>query len=403
MPRFLYWAILCVIVRSALLVAQDDPPKPDRVLPIWGLEFSPDGKRLAASGGSNEAGGGVAVFAIADGKAAEKPLWKREAPDGASDVSFSSDGQLLAYGTRSPRVCLVRPDSGEVVREFDAHENRVLSVAYMPGDKQLITTSADRKIKFWEVESGNLVRTLEGHTDIVYGLAVSPDGSLLLSCSGDHSSRLWDLATGEVKQEFKPGTFIARRGLFSRDGKYFLVSHWDSKTRVRETATGALRAILTGASNCADITRDNRLVATTAWNNAAHVFKVDLSQPDDAQRAKVAALIKTFEDDDYNLREAAAKEIVEIGMVAEPQLEQALQSPDAEVRVRARRLRAIVRSPEPVAKLGGHAGDVEVVCFSPDGTLLATACRGGDIKLWDVATWKELATLRVPAVPRAEK
>ena len=38
--------------------------------------------------------------------------------------------------------------------------------------------------------------------------------------------------------------------------------------------------------------------------------------------------------------------------------------------------------------LSGHAADVRVVAFSPDGNLLMTACDDRIVRLWDVPSWK---------------
>ena len=88
-------------------------------------------------------------------------------------------------------------------------------------------------------------------------------------------------------------------------------------------------------------------------------------------------------------------------MVAEPLLREALKSASPEVRIRARRLRKSVMSPQAVAKLSGHRGDVEVVCLSPDDKLLATGCRGEDLKIWSLPQagetgFVELITLTGP-------
>jgi WD40 repeat protein len=126
------------------------------------------------------------------------------------------------------------------------------------------------------------------------------------------------------------------------------------------------------------------------------VFRVNLSQASAEESERIRDLIQRFEDDDYQVREAASAEIVTIGRVSEPFLHAAMRSEDAEVRVRSRKLREQVLSPEPTAKLSGHAGDVEVVRFSPDGKQLATACRDGDIKIWSVPEFQESVTLRAP-------
>lgn len=50
--------------------------------------------------------------------------------------------------------------------------------------------------------------------------------------------------------------------------------------------------------------------------------------------------------------------------------------------------------PQPAATFQGHTDSIDEVVSSPDGTKLASASRDKTIKLWDVATGKERATLR---------
>jgi WD40 repeat protein len=42
----------------------------------------------------------------------------------------------------------------------------------------------------------------------------------------------------------------------------------------------------------------------------------------------------------------------------------------------------------------GNAGEVTALAFSPDGKTLASASYEGTVKFWNVATWKEMTTLR---------
>jgi WD40 repeat protein len=52
------------------------------------------------------------------------------------------------------------------------------------------------------------------------------------------------------------------------------------------------------------------------------------------------------------------------------------------------------QEPKPRAIFEGHVGGVESLSFSPDGKTLASACSGCSIKLWDVASGRNTATMK---------
>lgn len=374
-----------------------DSATPSAVPPagIWGLEFSPDGKWLAAAANARGHGGPIVIWRVQDWK----PQVVRMEPTGGLHVAFSPDGKLLAYSTRSPQVGLIDVSSGKLARSIkalDTQQGTVFSVAFSPDGKSLLTSGTDRKIREWNLADGSPTRTFEVHSDTVNGIALSPDGLLLLSGGGDHESRLWDMRSGEVIQVFKPGDGIVRRVRFSPDGRFFLTSKWDGKTRIRDTGTRQLRAVLSTGSNSAALSRDNRLAATTSYGATVNVYRLQLGPPSQDQLQRIRRLIRQLDADDYSVREAASKEIAEIGMAAEPFLKEVLDAASPEVRIRARRLRKRVMSPKPIAELTGHRGDLEVVCLSPDDKLLASGCRGGDLRVWSVPDFKELVTLTAP-------
>ena len=393
-------AVLAVVGVSVAQAQDKASPPAGALRPpgIWGLAFSPDGHWLAAATATSKQGGPIVVWKVDDWK----PHIVCFEDSGGSDVAFSPSGEKFAYATKGPWAAILDVRSGSEARRWKADETRLFCVAYSPDGRTLATSAANGRVKLWNVENSELVRSFQAHEGDCYQVAFSPDGKLLLSGGQDAAAKLWNVETGELKQTFKPSDLIVRRVRWSRDGLFFLCCRWGGYVRIRETATGTLRAYIRGGSKWADLTRDNGLLVTNWWRKEARVYRLDLRQPSPQQEQSVRQLIAKLKEDDYAVRETVSRQLAETGMVAAPILREFTQSADAEVRIRTRRLRREVMSPEPIARLKGHAGDVEVVCFSPDATLIATGCRGGDVKIWDAKTFQERITPTAPSTRASE-
>ena len=111
-------------------------------------------------------------------------------------MSFSSDGAILATGSRDRTVKLWDVATRQNIATFEEHTAEVNSVVFSPVDATLLATgSRDRTVKLWDVATRQDIATLEGHTSGVNSVVFSSDGSTLATGSRDRTVKLWDITT----------------------------------------------------------------------------------------------------------------------------------------------------------------------------------------------------------------
>jgi WD40 repeat protein len=372
-------------------LAPADPPVQPFAALVRLVIFSPDGKLLAACTGDSKDVGEVTVWEVAT----RRPRFTHREPRGTPCIAFSPDNRILAVGTFTENARLLDAVTGQVIADLPGHGQSARSVAVSPDGKTLAVGSYDHTIRLWNLADRTIRATMTGHEGWVYALSFSADGAWLASGSLDKTVRLWDVAAGRLEKTFADYGNIIICVRFSSKGHWLATPCWDGSVKVREVPSGAVAADLGGgAANTAAFTPDGKTIAVGREARSIELFAVDLRKATTDDLKHIRALIARLDDDSYEAREQASKELLGFGAWAEPELRKAMKETDsAEVRIRARRLRQALRSPAPTALLRGHLDQVKSVAFSPDGKLLASSDKGGFVKLWDMAGQREVATL----------
>jgi WD40 repeat protein len=57
-----------------------------------------------------------------------------------------------------------------------------------------LTGSEDNTARVWQARPPTLIATLSGHTDRLRTAAFSPDGKRVITVSADRTARLWELS-----------------------------------------------------------------------------------------------------------------------------------------------------------------------------------------------------------------
>jgi WD40 repeat protein len=320
--------------------------------PVTAVAFSPDGKLLASvSTRINWSDIYRTKPEAANTAEGEMKIWDPNSgavlhsfPGVYGNVAFSPDGTRLAASASDRRVQVwdtTTAPQWTKVAALPPYPGLVQSLAFSPDGKRLATARVhflgleggkakfEADLKTWDAATGREERTFEGHEGELLQLAFSADGRrLALSCS-DGTARIWDLTAKSQPQVLRGHTSSVAGLAFSPDGRCLATTGKDRAVKVWDAASGEELLTLRG-----------------------HTGQVRAAAFDPQGKGPARRLVTAADDGTVRIWDAHAGQ-------------------------------------EPLT-LHGHAGMVTYVAFSPDGRRIASRGAGGAVKVWDLASAKEL-------------
>ncbi|KAF7978739.1 hypothetical protein HWV62_44746 [Athelia sp. TMB] len=285
---------------------------------------------------------------------------------GVMSVAYSPDGKHIVSGSRDDTIQISDAETGEIVAgPFMGHTDPVTSVQCSPDGKYVASGSFDGTVRIWDVLTGETIAgPFEGHTDWVKFVAWSPDGKHVVSGSDDCTCRVWNIETGKtIAGPFEGHSGYVNCVVYSPDGKHIVSGSDDRTVRVWDVQTGQILISPfeghTKEVNAVAYSPDGQLIASGSSDKTVRVWKI-------ATGELVAGPFEGHSGSVTSIAYSPDGKFIVSG------------SEDKTVRIFAIETGGTVAGP-----FEGHSGAVYSVAYSPDGRCIVSGAAYGTIRVWD--------------------
>jgi WD40 repeat protein len=240
--------------------------------PIKNAAYSPDGKWILSSGGTE----GARIWDATTGELHSNLTGDKYV---ARSAVFSDDGTYAAVAAGSD-LLIYNLTSGNLLRAIPTEMRTPDMPVFSPNGKSVLVRSGPEKFAaVWEIETGRRLHVFQ-HSGWVARAVFSPDGKLIATGSRDGSAVLWDAQTGARLHILSHGDWVNRIA-FNPRGTLLATACKDNKARIWDVQTGRLQLELMAHNQGLlgiEFSRDGRFLATTSGDHTGRLFSSETGE-----------------------------------------------------------------------------------------------------------------------------
>lgn len=377
-------ARLAVVGRELGIVNVALGPKDGVSYFAYSRSFAPEACRFATNGrdlillGSSAA----SVWDTASLKP-ENPSGSPARMENADAVSMNSDATVWALA--SGNSVAIKSPSGSQLTLPAQDTAPIHAVAFSPDASRAVTSAGDARARVWDTATGRRLLTLAGHQQPIYSAAYSPDGNHIATAGMDRVAKLWDARSGRFLRDLGNPSATPPIGhqsrilavAFSADSKRVLTSGYDHRVILWDAATGV---DVTPSPTHVD---DNAFAVAFTADGKRLILAGNERSVRDAASLRPIFPLPAAGTLPSGLAVSRDGRVVAVSSTSGVYLQ----------RIEPGNLQRMDSSNHLAGAEGTPNLSQAVLAFSHDGRRLATPGAGSTVRIWDVATGKERATL----------